>query len=270
MPPERVVFEALGTTCELLAVAPGRPLEQGVAWVDEMHRRFSRFLPDSELSRLNAAAGRWVEVSLELESALRAALWAWEESAGLVHAGVLPALVAAGYGRSLREGPTTATLVAKRPPPLPEMLQVEQGRARLRPGTGIDLGGVAKGWLADRLANWLGDNCLVNLGGDLFARGAGPQGQGWPVGFGGHTLLLVDQGAATSSTLRRRWRQNGQVFHHLIDPRSGRPATSDLAQISVVAKSALEAEVVAKTALLLGSGLAFAFLACNALAWRLE
>jgi FAD:protein FMN transferase len=260
-------FEALGTSCHLFGVDVGPDrLEWGRGWVAAMHARFTRFDEGSELSRFNACAGRWAAVSPELEAMLRAALDAHRATGGLVHAGVLPAVLATGYTRTLRLGPTAATAGPPPPAPLPDLLEVATGRARLREGAGIDLGGIAKGWLADRLASELGENCLVNLGGDLFARGAGPDGQGWPVGVGGSTVLLRDQGAATSGTRRRRW---GAEVHHLIDPRTGRPAVSDLSEVSVVAPSALEAEVNAKAALLLGAAGATAYLATNALAWSL-
>jgi thiamine biosynthesis lipoprotein len=140
----------------------------------------------------------------------------------------------------------------------------------LRPGTGIDLGGLAKGWMADQLSARLGARSLVNLGGDLYARGRGPDGQGWPVGVGGVTLMLRDQGVATSSTRQRRWGEEGANLHHLIDPRSGRPGESDLTEVSVVAASATAAEVYAKTALLMGSSRARDYLAPRALAWWME
>ncbi|HKF18332.1 MAG TPA: FAD:protein FMN transferase [Candidatus Dormibacteraeota bacterium] len=268
---EEARFEALGSSCHLLGVGLGRGrLSWAAAWVVEMHDRFSRFEPDSELSCFNARAGDWVEVSAELDGMLHAALEAYRLSGGLVHAGMLGSMLAIGYSRPLRFGPTqTALAGADPPPPLPEMLQVEEGRARLLAGSGIDLGGIAKGWLADRLADDLGENCLVNLGGDLFARGVGPAGDGWPVGLGGITVLLSDQGAATSGTWRRAWALGADRLHHLIDPRTGRPAVSDLAEVSVVAARAVDAEVHAKAALLLGSDRAPAYLAAHTHGWWL-
>jgi thiamine biosynthesis lipoprotein len=147
------------------------------------------------------------------------------------------------------------------------MLSLRPGQAYLAPGTGVDLGGIAKGWMADRLCAAMGGNLLANLGGDLFAAGTGPDGEGWPIDLAGTTVLLQDQGAATSSVRKRAW---GAGLHHLIDPRTGRPAASDLAQVSVVAANAAEAEVSAKTALLLGSGQAREFLAARGLAWWME
>ncbi len=265
----RLAFDALGSSCELLAIGiDGARLEEGATFVRAMHDRLTRFDRGSELSRFNASPGHWVSVSDVLEELLRESLRAFEISGGLVHVGVLPAMLAIGYTRDFAAGPTVLTAPAPvRPAPLPETLEVRSREARLAPGAGIDLGGVAKGWLADRLGSRLGDNALVNLGGDLYARGDGPTDEGWPVGFGGRTVLLRDAGAATSGTEGRRW---GDGLHHLIDPRTGLPAKSDLAEVSVIATTATDAEILAKAALLLGAAGARTFLSGRASGWWLR
>lgn len=262
-------FEALGSTCELYALDPREPLEATADWIHGLHRRLTRFEPESELSRFNARAGEWLAVSAELGALLEASLDAFAMSAGMVHVGVLPALIDAGYDRTFAQIPLVqrpAAVAAAPLRPLPDMLQVDGGRARLASGAGIDLGGLAKGWIADRAVERLGANSLVNCGGDLRAVGGGPTGEGWPVAFGGRTLLLDDHGAATSGTGRRTW---GPGRHHLIDPRTGVPARTDLSEVSALARTALDGEVLAKTALLLGSGAAQRSLEGRALAWAL-
>lgn len=246
---ESLTFTALGGECELYGIdVDHATLERGQAWIARLHDRLTRFEPNSEVSRLNASRGRWFAVSAELEALLRESLRAFELSDGLVNVAVLPALLAAGYTRDFAAGPTALT--ASSPiPRLPEVLQLRPGEARLAQGGAVDLGGIAKGWLADRLAERLGDNVLVNLCGDLFARGGGESGEGWPVGFGDKTLLLNDLGAATSGTTKRAWAGG----HHLIDPRTSLPARSDLHEVSVLASTATDAEIYAKVALLLGS-----------------
>lgn len=267
-PVPAVEFPALGTTCHLLALGRGASrLDQGRRWVEELGCRLTRFEPDSELSRFNAGAGAWTSVSSDLEALLREALRAYELSGGLVHAGCLGAMLAIGYTRPLREGLAEPRGPAPGPlEPLPDLLEVRRGQARLAPWAGIDLGGLAKGWMADRLVGRLGDNAVANLGGDLAARGPGPAGEGWPIGVGTETVALSDAGAATSGTWRRRW----GTAHHVIDPRTGFPAVSDLAEVSVLASTATRAEVLAKTALLLGSARAPEFLAGRALGWAME
>ena len=269
MRPSRAVeahhFEALGTSCSLFGLGVTQTqLLKGEFWVRELGTRVTRFSDRSELAALNHADGAWVHVSSEMEELLRESLRAYEVSAGLVNVAVLPSMLAIGYTRPLAEGTTNATPeVACPAPPLPDALMVRPGRARLERGCGVDLGGIAKGWMADRLAAQLGPDTLANIGGDLSALGAGPAGDGWPVGIGGATVMLRDQGAATSSVRRRRL---GDI-HHLIDPRTGLPSMSGLEEVSVVAATGCEAEIVAKTALLLGPGLATAYCAAHAQAW---
>lgn len=272
---ERRTFRAMDGDCELFGidVSPA-VLADGEGWVQRMGRRFSRFDPWSELSRFNDSAflprvagdrtfGKWVAISTDLEVLLREALRAFAESEGLVHAGVLHALRAAGYTRDFDAGPTPATAAPPPLAPLPELLEVRHREARMVKGTAIDLGGIAKGWMADRLAEHLGDNVLVNLCGDLFARGGGEAGEGWPVGFGDRTILLKDMGAATSGTTKRAWPGG----HHLIDPRTSRPARTDLSEVSVLASSAADAEIYAKVALLLGSRDAPSYLEGRSQGW---
>ena len=272
MPPDSALeahhFEALGTACSVYAVGQNQArLVDAESWVRRLGARLTRFDTHSELSVLNRRAGEWVEVSPDMESVLQAALEAFTQSLGLVNIAVLPSMLAAGYIRTLAEGTSEVALAEAHPlPSLRSVLEIRAGEARVARGAGIDLGGIAKGWMADRLCTVLGPNCVVNLGGDLFAAGDGPRGGGWPVGFAGSTLLLRNQGAATSSVRRRRW---GDV-HHLIDPRTGLPSRTGLEEVSVVGATGLDAEIAAKTALLLGPDLAPAYCATQAMAWWLS
>jgi thiamine biosynthesis lipoprotein len=275
---QRHTFGAMDGDCELfgIGVSPS-VMADGEDWVKRMSERFSRFSPWSEISRFNDSAfeprpvatpafGRWVSVSPDLEALLREALRAHAESDGLVHAGVLPALRAAGYTQDFAAGPTPATPAPPPLAPLPDLLEVRHREARLVKGAAIDLGGIAKGWMADRLADLLGENVLVNLGGDLIARGGGETGEGWPVGFGDRTILLKDMGAATSGTTKRAWPGG----HHLIDPRTRLPARSDLTEVSVLARTAADAEIYAKVALLMGSADAATWLEGRSMGWSLS
>jgi thiamine biosynthesis lipoprotein len=263
---ESLTFDALGGECELYGIdVDASSLQHGRAWILRMHDRFTRFEPNSELSRLNASAGRWSSVTPELEALLRESIRAFDISGGLVNVAVLPALLAAGYTRDFAAGPTAST-AAPRIRPLPEVMQLRPGEARLADGAALDLGGLAKGWLADRLARDLGENVLVNLCGDLYARGGGTTGEGWPVGFGDKTLLLKDLGAATSGTTKRAWAGG----HHLIDPRTGLPAKTDLSEVSVLAVTATDAEIYAKVALLLGASDAPSWLESRSQGWSLR
>jgi thiamine biosynthesis lipoprotein len=255
-------FSALGSTCELLALGVGQAaLERCEQRVREEEARFTRFVMDSELARLNAGDGRYLPVSPEMFAMLEAALWAYQESAGLVNAAILPALTAAGYDRPFRQGLTQpASTEPVHVPGLPEVLILD-GTTRsvaLAPGAALDLGGIAKGALADLLIDELGEDALCNLGGDVRVRGNGPEGDGWHIGLCDRSAVAVRDGAVcTSGTTRRRW---GQSMHHLIDPTTGMPVKTDLAEVSVVTDFALRGEVYAKCAMLLGASAGLAFL----------
>src|SRR2546421_11982549 len=260
-------FDALGSTCELLSVESGpAALERCEQRIRDAEARFTRFLPDSELAGLNASDGRYLPVSPEMFAMLEAALWAFAESDGLVNAAVLPALAAAGYDRPFRHGLTEpSVLYPMQLPALPQVLLLDRATrsAALAPGAALDLGGIAKGALADLLIDELGENAVCNLGGDLRVRGAGPDGDGWHIGLCDRTAVALGDGAVcTSGITRRRW---GRSAHHLIDPRTGLPAKTDLAEVSVVTDRALRGEVYAKCAMLLGSEAGRAFLESRAI-----
>lgn len=255
-------FDALGSTCELLSLSAGQAaLERCEQHIRNAEARFTRFLRDSELGQLNASDGRYVPVSPEMFAMLEAALWAYEESEGLVNAAVLPALLSAGYDRPFRRGLVAPAIIdPQQPAALPEVLLLDRATrsVALAPGAALDLGGIAKGALADLLIDELGDDAVCNLGGDVRVRGAGPEGDGWHIGLCDRSAVALSDGAVcTSGTTRRRW---GQSVHHLIDPRTGLPAKSDLAEVSVITDRALRGEVYAKCAMLLGSDAGKAFL----------
>ncbi len=259
-------FSALGSTCELIAVgASPATLERCQALVLDADARLTRFVRESELSQLNAANGRPMSASLLLYGMLEAGLQAYEVSGGLVNIAVLPALCAAGYDRPFRLGLSEpSTLTPPVTPALPDVLWLDPvtRTVALAPGAALDLGGIAKGALADLLIAELGQDAVCNLGGDLRVRGSGPSGDGWHVGLcDGSVVALTDGGVATSGTTRRRW---GKGMHHLLDPLTGLPGYTDLTEVSVVTDTALHAEIYAKTAVLMGSAYGLPFLSQRA------
>jgi FAD:protein FMN transferase len=251
----RHAFTAFGgAACEIVACDIAEDaVSAAVAETYAFEAQLTRFDSRSELSRFNRTAGHYVPVTPLLEALLHAALDAYVLSDGLVNAACHHALVAAGYDATIASVRRRTEASRAHPhgpvPPLPEVLEVRNGEARLAVGCAVDLGGVGKGWLADALCERF-DNAVVNLGGDLRARGDGREGVGWSIGLcDGRAIYARDAGVATSGTSGRHWVGG----HHLIDPRTGRPAYTDAAAISVVAGDAFTAEVLAKAACVLGS-----------------
>jgi thiamine biosynthesis lipoprotein len=267
----RETFRAMGTECALFVSstttsteAAHRALEAGRREVAACEYALSRFDPQSDLSRLNRNAGSWVAVDERLIAALEAALHARAETAGLFDPTILPALVAAGYDRSFE------LLVAQAPRPLGAWhagarFEVDsKGRARVEAGAGIDLGGLGKGFAATRAIGAMREawpmltGAIADLGGDIGLWGTPPEGGVWLVDIADprkdigvvETLELFSGGVATSGAQTRRFGP-GRGLHHLIDPRTGAPAECDSLAVTVVAASAMRAEIHA-TALTLG------------------
>jgi len=268
-----------------------------MAALDRLEARWSRFRPNSDVSRINRDAPYFVPVGADTFDLVTLAVAARGRTGGVFDPTLLRSLQAAGYDRSVETLPlmdlsgTISThpedihgdaVPARSPQSLPPTgstvrLRLDPLRCAVAVDTGgaLDLGGIGKGRAADLLHRSIREagalGACVNLGGDLRVSGMAPSGDGWIVDvddpfrateplttlvFGGSGAVpMSDDGlaVATSSTRRRRWRTStGGEAHHLIDPRTGASATSDLVQVTVVARSALDAEVAAKALLIRG------------------
>ncbi len=260
-------FHALGTEIKIVAVAPD--VEGLRSLVAQYEARLSRFLPNSELQQLCRAAGQEFIASEALFDVLSLAQRFWQETNGIFDPLVRPQLEAAGYDRTFDAVPEASwqpeRTAALKGPAFDTVVLDPQRRTVLLPeGATLDLGGIAKAWIIERLAEHLTPHgpFLIDIGGDMIARGDGPDGgPGWLISVADPYLperdicwlRLRGQAIATSTTMRRRWQLNGRWMHHIIDPRTGAPSRSDLAQVTVVAPSATEADIYAKTALILGA-----------------
>lgn len=259
-------FAAMGSDVHVVVVGgpPDLPASARAA-LQLLERRWSRFRPDSEISRINAADGELVAVSTATVTLIGLAVGGWFATDGAFDPTVLDAVVAHGYDRSfaaLDRRPTTEGVAADRgPAPAPGcggvVVDTAAGTVRLPRGVSVDPGGIGKGLAADLVATMLradgAVSALVNIGGDIRVAGAPPHG-GWKidvvVGAPGPRLALRSGAAATSSILRRQWVRGGRRRHHLIDPRTGAPSASSFASATVIAGTAWWAEVLTKALVL--------------------
>jgi thiamine biosynthesis lipoprotein len=266
-------FAALGTTATV-AVARPELLPQARALLesrlDRLDRLCSRFRDDSELSQANADAGRTGNASPELRAAVEVALAAANETGGLVDPTIGRALRDAGYDRTfaLVRSRGSWTVLAGQPAQARRhgvIVDNEHHTLTIPEGVEVDLGATAKAREADdaacELAATLETGVLVSLGGDIAVAGATP-GSGWCVRIAddhadrreseGPLVLLKMGGLATSGTTVRRWPTDAGEAHHLIDPRTCRPADTPWRTVSVAASSCLEANIAATAAVILG------------------
>jgi FAD:protein FMN transferase len=264
-------FPTMGTVARVVREADGGLDVQAV--FAEIERRLSRFDRGSDLSLLNADPRACVPAGPLLRAAVAAALRAASLSGGLVDPTLLGALRRAGYDESRAHvEPSSLALALRSAPPRRaarpsqaaewRAVEVDDGAGVIRrpPGLELDLAGSIKGWAADVCAARLAPHgrCAVDCGGDL--RVAAGDGAPWEVhvrhpltGGIAHTLRVRAGGVATSGIDARLWeRPDGAFAHHLIDPATGTPAWTGLVAATAVAPSALEAEALAKAALLSG------------------
>lgn len=263
-------FHAMGCKVNmwLETDADGTPILQHMAeQLEAFEASLSRFRPDSELSRLNAHSGQWVAVSPTLLRAALVSKQAARLTEGLCNPMILSALLAVGYTRSFEQ--LDGEIITHPTPSVPDWrtldIDVERQRIRLPEGAGLDLGGVAKGWAAEQIANSLKSYgaCLVNLGGDIVTRG---HEQVIDIGEPGEAVAnvlsvrLQDAAIATSGIDHRRWQTDSGIKHHLIDPRTGVPAETDVLTATVIHPKAHIAEAYAKAVLLMGSDAGLAWI----------
>jgi thiamine biosynthesis lipoprotein len=233
-------FRSMG--CDIVVASAGAPLDDVRALFDARDRRFSRFLPSSELNRVNAVPRGLTPVSEEFASMLSLALDAARATGGLVTPTVGAALQNAGYDRDFAHLPAEEVAVEPVRVPSPRCVILFGDIVLRHEPVTLDLNGVVKGKTVDDALALLGGG-WVSAGGDVAT--AVPLVVGLP---GGDSVTLDRGGLATSSIARRAWRGG----HHLIDPASGLPSTTPWRDVTVAARRCVIADVAAKAALLLG------------------
>ena len=268
-------FKAMGTDMSVIVVADRR--DPGVAdslrQIEELFRRvesqFSRFLPGSELSLMNAQGGSDSPSEAMWDVLQRAREW-WKQTGGVFDPTILPALEAAGYDRSFEHVRFNARLrqrtrVINSEWGFHNVTLTESGSHRrviLEDGVRIDLGGIVKGWAVDRAGELLiesFDGFLIDAGGDILARGDSVSEKGWWIAVedpfestaNRGCVLLKDSALATSGTYRRRWIDaEGRRRHHIIDPRTGLPSVSETLSVTTCGPTVEACEVIAKSIIL--------------------
>ena len=276
-------FRAMNTDITLAAEGEANRVKEGFEkaqeYIEASERRFTRFSEDSELSQLNRSAGTWFHASADMTFVVSLAKQYVEQTGGLFAPSILPDLERIGYDRSMDLIRAEAALLppARFAPDPSRSMDFERGLLPLdglliKPEENLiylpydmrlDLGGIAKGWIAEQAAMVLSDYseaCLVDAGGDMFMVGL-PEGEtSWQIELEDPlnadwslASLNVPPGAVTtSSIMKRKWMQGDTPRHHLIDPRTGLPAETDWLSVTVIAPHADMSEVFAKALLIAG------------------
>jgi len=268
----RLPFRAMGS--DMLAIMEGEAdcppsiMELVPHWFEEWEQVLSRFRQDSELSLLNGTFDQPVEVSDTLWDVFQYALSAETITNGLVTPTVLDAMLEAGYNQNFDSLPRHQSghglQVLSAVNPLSVVTWNETSQTICLPcGVRLDFGGVAKGWAAHQTVERLNQYgpVLMNAAGDIAVSGPRAGGEAWQIGIKNpfdsevdfEILKLKRGGVATSGKDRRRWTQNGQLRHHIINPNTGQPAETDVMTATIIAPTVMEAEASAKAVLILGA-----------------
>jgi thiamine biosynthesis lipoprotein ApbE len=267
-------WSAIGTTIRIVVTDATKLRAARALLTDDLaalDAACSRFRGDSELIRLETSAGRPTWVSPLLADAIRAALRGARLTDGDLDPTLGRAMETLGYDRDFASVPVGGGAIRVTVRHVPRWRQIEldeTGWLTVPDGVRLDLGATAKAWAADRsaerVARVLGCGVLVSLGGDIAVAGVVPL-DGWPIrvqDITGDPLAPTERpsgliairagGLATSSTSARKWQRGGDLLHHILDPRTGRPADSDWRTVSVVAGSALDANIASTAAIIRG------------------
>ena len=273
----RETFPCFGSDCTVI-VGDGRDgtAASGVSLAKrrllEWHSQFSRFQPDSELSRLNADLRETVPVTPMLRRVVEVGIRAAQATGGLVDPTLGVEIEQAGYAADLAVDSVPLEVgLALAPPRAPagagacaawRRVIADRGAGTITrpPGIKLDPGGIAKGVFADELAARLKGygTFAIDCAGDIRLGGTDETLREVHVAspFDGsslHTFTLASGALATSGIGKRSWRApDGRPAHHLLDPRTGAPAFTGVVQVTALARTAAEAEVLAKAALLSG------------------
>ena len=280
-PIRKLSFKAMGTICEVRYAAPlgdaqAHAFERAaVGWVTTFEAKYSRFRPDSLVSRINAAAGQeWVEVDADMETLLQLCDTLFAMTRGVLDPTALPLLRLWNYKAPQPRIPSDAEIAAARALVGWRKVQRSTGRIFLpEPGMALDFGGFGKEYAVDMVAQMAVDRgipaVLVDFGHDLRAIGAPPGRLAWHIGLEdphqpGKTAGSVgvkNRGVASSGDYLRCFTIGGKRYGHIVDPRTGWPVSNGCIQATVIAPSCLQAGVLSTTAFVLGAQSGIEFIA---------
>ncbi len=260
--PAHLAFRAMSTDVTVTVVgAHLDALDWARRRVCELELRWSRFLPESDIGRLNRAEGAALQVHPDTVTAVRAACAAWLVTEGCFDPTVHDSLLRLGYDDTIdvvreRGGGSPAVSL---PAPGCDGIEFDEARSfvRLPAGVRLDLGGIGKGLAADLTVAGLldggADGALVSVGGDLRVAGTPPNGDAWEIEIEDPrterpltSVSLLSGGVATSTTLRRRWRSGQRPHHHLLAPATGASTVNVVVGAAVVADTAAWADALSK------------------------
>ncbi len=269
---QRIAFRAMGTACQVkvhgVPVSTARDFQNElIQWVAQFEARYSRFIPDSLIGKINAAAGEhWVETDPETDRLFTLCQELFFFTRGSFDPTALPLIQLWDWKKRPAAVPAAKDIQAA-------LALVGWNKIERRPGgiflpqrgMGLDLGGIGKEYAVDRVMNLAQQrgiqNVLVDFGQDVRVLGRGLDKEFWTIGLDDATntgkcwvgAALTNHAVATSGDYLRHFEVNGVRYGHILDPRTGYPALNDCRAASVIAPSCTIAGLLSTSACILGA-----------------
>ena len=269
----RVQQSAFGLGSELLITIIARNEEQAVPIFKELwsmvfafEKRFSRFIENSELSMINKTAGKKTKISNQFKALLIESIKQSRKSGYLFNPLVLPSLQKAGY---IGSWPATKNYkesldYSNRQSHKIEDIKIENNTLKIPADSALDFGGIGKGYLLEELSEKLKKHYInsywISLGGDILCEGYDMGTKSWSININSAKDGIQNAGTiknangqklaiASSGIIKRK----GNNWHHIINPKSKKPADTDVLVATLASSDAVEADVMAKCIVILGS-----------------
>ena len=266
--PHSVTLFAMDTVMELTVYGEGSLLDEAQAIIAEGEQRLSVTESGSEIATLNREGA--CPISPETEELLRQAQELCQQTGGALDISVCPVVRAWGFTTGEYRVPGDEELAGLLPLVDYQKLQIEEGRAALSPGMQVDLGSVAKGWAGDKVMEMFRqrgvESALLNLGGNVQALGSKPDGSSWRVGVRSPSgdgyagaVEISDKAVITSGGYQRFFEENGNRYHHIIDPKTGWPASNGLLSVTVIGDSGIACDGLSTALFVMGPERALTF-----------
>jgi FAD:protein FMN transferase len=257
------------TTPEASEAATRAAIDKAIAEMRRLEAVLSEWKPESEVGQVNARAGEWVNVGPEAAAVIERGLWAGKLSSGSFDITFQALSKVWKFGSAQEDKPEVPSrAVVEKLRKLVDYRRVELdqagGRVRIGAGQQLGLGGIAKGYIVDQAAKVLRDagvkGFLAQAGGDLYGAGRKPDGSPWvsgvrdprgPEGDFFAVLELTDHAFSTAGDYARAYVVGGKRYHHIIDPKTGYPATA-CRSVTIWAPDATTADGVDDAVFILG------------------
>jgi FAD:protein FMN transferase len=269
--------EAMGTSLHFIAYTTPRvdepttraAIAKAIAEMRRLETLLSEWKPDSQIGQVNAHSGEWLPIGPEAAAVIERGLWAGKLSRGSFDITFQVLSKVWKFGSAQEDKPTLPSrAVVENLRKLVDYRRVELdqagGRVRIGKGQQLGLGGIAKGYIVDQAAKVLLDGgvrgFLAQAGGDLFGSGRKPDGSPWvsgvqdprgPQGEFFAVIELTDHAFSTAGDYARAYVVGGKRYHHIIDPKTGYPATA-CRSVTIWAPDATTADGVDDAVFILG------------------